>query len=443
MTNMCKGSIPRHLFFYAVPLILGNIFQLTYNAVDSIILGRFSGKSALAAVGVANPIMNILIFLIVGICLGAGVLMSEFYGAGNYKRLKHEISTTITIGFIITLIMTISCIIFIRPILFLAKTPENLMAETSLYLRMVFGGLIFTFFYNIFATTLRAVGDSRTPIICVSISAVLNGVLDYILVAKFAQGIFGAAIATVTSQAVSCFLCTGYVYLKQPLLAVKISDFKVDSSLIKSTLSYSWATAMQQTVLHIGKLLVQSAVNPLGVDSIAAFNAGTKIDDFAYQPGQNIGHSMTTLIAQNRGAGLVKRERAGFKWGMLMEITYGICIFALVALSRGFLIRLFVNAEEINVIQLGKQYLLLMACFYVLPCITNGLQGFFRGMGNMKVTVICTTAQMIGRVGFSYLLAPKYGIPGIAWACFFGWILMLLVEVPQVIHTRRTILKEN
>lgn len=431
---MTSGSIPRHLLAYAVPLILGNIFQLTYNAVDSIILGRFSGKDALAAVGVANPIMNILIFLIVGICLGAGVLMSEFFGAGKYKRLKHEISTTITLGFAVTLCMAVACFAFMRPLLSLAQTPAELVGQTALYLRIVIAGLGFTFFYNIFATALRAVGDSRTPIICVSASAVLNGVLDYILVALLSMGVTGAAIATVASQAISCVLCTGYVYFRQPLLAVKPADFTVDKVLIVRTLGYSWATAMQQTVLYIGKLLVQSAVNPLGVDAIATFNAGTKIDDFAYQPGQNIGHSMTTLIAQNRGAGLLERERSGFKWGMILELCYGACICVVTLALRGVFIGLFVKPEETNVLAMGREYLFLMACFYILPCITNGLQGFFRGMGDMKITLVSTSVQMLGRVVFSYLLAPRYGIPGVAFACFGGWLLMLLYEVPQTLR---------
>ncbi|MCR5172538.1 MAG: polysaccharide biosynthesis C-terminal domain-containing protein, partial [Treponema sp.] len=216
MKDMTKGPITGHLISYAVPLILGNFFQLTYNAVDSIILGRFAGKVSLAAAGIANPIMNIMIFFIVGICLGAGILMSEFYGAHDEQKLKKEISTTITIGFIFTLFVSTLCFIFVKQILFLIRTPSELIEPTSHYLRIVFTGLLFTFFYNVFASTLRAVGDSSTPIICVAISAVLNGILDYVLVAIYGLGMTGAAFATIFSQAVSCFLCIGYVYIKEP-----------------------------------------------------------------------------------------------------------------------------------------------------------------------------------------------------------------------------------
>jgi putative MATE family efflux protein len=435
MTNMTSGSIPRHLITYAVPLILGNFFQLTYNAVDSIILGRFAGKSSLAAVGVANPIMNIMIFFIVGICLGAGILMSEFYGAGKNDKLKNEISTTIAVGFIFTLIVSVVCFIFVKPILYAIRTPEELIPLTSQYLRIVFAGLIFTFFYNVFACTLRAVGDSRTPIICVSISAVLNGILDYVLVAILHMDMAGAAYATIASQAISCILCIGYVYIKEPLLAVKPREFHVEGALVKQTINYSWATAMQQTVLYVGKLLIQSAVNPLGVDAIATFNAGTKIDDFSYQPEQSIAHAMTTFVAQNRGAGKRDRELGGFRSGMKLEFIYAVFICLVAVLGGRWLIWLFAGNAEQNVIDMGTQYLFWMGLFYVLPAATNGIQGFFRGLGNMKITLISTTVQIVARVACSYLLAPKWGILGVAFACLAGWVVMLIYEFPLWIKT--------
>jgi putative MATE family efflux protein len=442
MTNMTSGSTSRHLVTYAIPLILGNFFQLTYNAVDSIVLGRFAGKECLAAVGVANPVMNILIFLIVGICLGAGILMSEFYGAGDTGKLKKEISTTIAIGFFFTLAVSILCFIFVKPILYAIRTPEELIPLTASYLKIVFAGLVFTFFYNVFAATLRAVGDSKTPIICVSISAVLNGILDYVLVAVYKMDMAGAAYATIASQAISCILCIGYVYLKEPVLAVKPKDlFRIDRRLLKQTVHYSWATAMQQTVLYVGKLLVQSAVNPLGVDTIATFNAGTKIDDFCYQPGQSIAHAMTTFVAQNRGAGKRERQRKGFRQGMIIEMVYAVFICLIAVFGGRILIKLFAGNEENNVIDMGTHYLFLMGLFYFLPAATNGIQGFFRGLGSMKVTLISTTIQIIFRVGFSYLLAPSFGISGIAWACFAGWIVMLIYEVPVLIGTWRQMKK--
>ena len=443
MKDMTHGNITKQLISFAVPLILGNFFQLTYNAVDSIILGRFAGKVSLAAAGIANPIMNIMIFFIVGISWGAGVLISEFYGAKNFEKLKHEISTTIVIGFIFTLFVSIVCFVFAVPILHLVRSPEELIAPSAHYLRIVFCGLIFTFFYNMFAATLRAVGDSKTPIICVAISAVLNGILDFILVALCKLGMTGAALATVASQAISCILCMGYVYLKEPLIAVKPREFKVDRKLMHKTVSYSLATAMQQTVLYVGKLLVQSAVNPLGVDAIATFNAGTKIDDFCYQPEQSIGQAMTTLIAQNHGAGNTKRMRLGLRKGLAIEFVYGILIGLAVIVFRNQLMWLFAGDDEAEVLRLGRQYLLIMACLYTMPALTNGIQGFFRGCGNMKITVAATTFQMIGRAGFSLILAPHFGIAGVAYACGIGWLLMMMFEVPLLVVKWRRLKRGN
>ena len=433
MKDMTQGSIVRHLIGFAVPLILGNFFQLTYNAVDSIILGRFAGKVSLAAAGIANPIMNIMIFFIVGISWGAGVLISEFYGAKNFEKLKHEISTTIAIGFVFTVCVSTVCFVFAVPLLRLVRSPAELIPPSAHYLRIVFCGLLFTFFYNMFAATLRAVGDSKTPIVCVAISAVINGILDFILVALFHWGMTGAAVATVASQAISCVLCIGYVYVREPLIAVRPREFKVDTALMGKTVSYSLATAMQQTVLYVGKLLVQSAVNPLGVDAIATFNAGTKIDDFCYQPEQSIGQAMTTLTAQNHGANNTRRMWLGLRKGLVIEFVYGMLIGAAVIVFRNQLMWLFAGDDEPNVMRLGRQYLFIMACLYTMPAITNGIQGFFRGCGNMKTTVAATTMQMIARAGFSLVLAPHFGIAGVAYACGIGWLVMMLFEVPLLV----------
>lgn len=433
MKDMTQGSISKHVVSFALPLILGNFLQLTYNTVDSIILGRFAGKEALAAAGSANPVMNITIFFIVGISWGAGVIISEFYGSKQYARLKSEISTTLLIGFVFTLAISAVCFFFALPILRVVRTPAQLLQPASHYLRIIFCGLFFTFFYNMFAATLRAVGDSKTPILCVAVSAVFNGILDFVLVALCKLGMTGAGIATVAAQAVSCLLCVGYIYLREPLIAVRPRDFHLDPLLMRKTISYSTAGALQQTVLYVGKLLVQSAVNPLGVDAIATFNAGTKVDDFCYQPEQSIGQAMTTLTAQNRGAGRADRMRTGLWCGLVIEAVYGVIIGLLVLLVREPLMWLFAGDAEPEVLRLGKQYLLIMALLYTMPAVTNGIQGFFRGLGIMRVTVIATSVQMATRVICVFLLAPRYGIAGVAIACGIGWLAMVVYEGPLLL----------
>lgn len=436
--NMTSGSIGKHLIAFSIPMILGNMFQLTYNAVDSIIVGRYAGEEALAAVGTANPIMNIIIFFIIGICMGASVLMSEFYGSGDLEKLKKEISTTIIIGTIFTVIISIVCIILAKYLLMLIQTPKEVLGLASDYLRIIFFGLIFTFFYNVFAAALRSIGDSKTPILFLMISSVCNACLDIVFVRYLDFGVIGAAYATIIAESLSCTLCVIYTYYKVPILRLKSKDFKIDSSLLKKTISYSWYTSMQQTSLHIGKVLVQGAVNPLGVNSIATFNAVNRVDDFAFTPEQSISHSMTTFIAQNRGAKQEDRIKKGFRRGMQLEILYWAVLVGIVYFGSGRVMKLFVPNSDNNIVMLGTSYLQAMAVFYIMPAITNGIQGYFRGMGKLNVTLIATTIQMIGRVFLAYLLAPSMGIKGIAYACFGGWIVMLLYEIPVYFKYKKT-----
>ncbi len=428
--NMTEGRIFRHLLSYAVPTILGNLFQLTYNAMDSIIVGRFAGKNSLAAVGTANPIMNIVLFFIIGLCMGASVLMSEFYGAGDHDRLKREVSTTLMAGIVFTVGLSAAFILLAEPILVLIRTPQEVIGEARAYLRIIFAGLIFTFLYNVYAAALRSVGDSVTPVRCLIVAAVLNGILDYIMVAVFHTGAAGAAAATVAAQACSAVMCMVYVSRRVELLRVKRKELAIDRGLLSRTVHYSWASAMQQAVLYMGKVGVQMTVNPLGVDAMAAFNAVNRVDDFAYTPQQSIGQGITVFIAQNRGAGNEARVRKGLKEGLILEVLYGLGIGAVIFFSARFLMTLFVQKEETGIIAIGSGYLMTIAFCYMLPALTNGVQGFFRGLGQMEITLASTAVQMVFRVLFSWYLAPRYGIPGIAWACLGGWLMMMVFELP-------------
>lgn len=437
--NMTVGSIPRNIISFAVPMIFGNMFQLTYNAVDSIIVGQKLGTDALAAVGAASPIMNIIIFLIVGICMGASVLMSEFFGAGEYENLKKEVSTTVITGFIFTAVMSVVFTLLAKPVLMLVRTPQEILEQSAGYLRIIFAGLLFTFVYNVYAAALRSVGDAVSPIIFLIFSSVLNVILDLVFVLYLQMGVNGTAWATVVSQAASSVLCVIYVWWKSPLLRTPRGGWKIESSLLLKTVNYSWVTALQQTCLYIGKVLIQGAVNPLGVSSVATFNAVTRIDDFAFVPQQSIAQSMTVFIAQNWGAGETRRIRKGFRVGMYSEIVYWFFLSVTVFLGAKFVMRLFVKDAAADVITLGVAYLQAMAVFYIMPGLTNGLQGYFRGMGDLKVTLLSTAVQMAGRVSLSYLLAPMFGIAGIAYSCFGGWVVMMAVEVPIYIYSVRSV----
>lgn len=441
--NMTQGSIPKHMIRFAVPMICGNVFQLTYNAVDSIIIGRYAGKEALAAIGTSNPIMNIVIFFIIGICLGASVLMSEFYGAGDMIKLKREISTTIIAGSIFTVVITIIGYIAVPFVLKLIHTPIDVIHLATRYLRIIFIGLIFTFFYNVYASTLRSIGDSKTPIYFLMISSVLNGGLDMVFIAGMKMGVTGAGLATILAESISCILCIVYVYQKIPFIQLMPKEFIFDKTLIRRTVSYSWATAMQQSVLQIGKVFIQGAVNPLGVEGIAAFNAVNRVDDFSFIPQQSIAQSMTVCIAQNRGAGKKERIKQAFRKSLLIVTSYWGLYATVVLICAERVMKLFVNDTSSQIVSLGSTYLRYMAFFYLFPAITNWIQGFFRGMGKMKVTFYATSIQMIFRVIFVYILIPRVGFSGIAFACAGGWIAMLLYELPVYYLYSKRIKKED
>lgn len=433
--NMTEGNPLKHLIKYAIPLILGNLFQLTYNAVDSIIAGRFIGREALAAAGMASPVMNIIILGISGICMGAGVLMSEFFGAGENEKLKKEMATTLIFGLCFSVIVVILGIIFTLPLLKAMNVPDEVLHITSLYLRIIFLGAPFTYFYNALAAALKSVGDSKTPLNFLMFSSVLNGVLDIIFIGFLGFGIACSAITTVIAEAVSAILSLIYIYKNVPALSLKLNEFKIEKNLLKTTLQYGSVTALQQACQPIGKLLIQGSVNTLGVDVIAAYNAVTRVDDFAFTPEQSISHGITTYVAQNRGAGKENRIRKGFRQGLFLEFLYGIFICITVLLLNRLIVSLFIKDENAeNIIMIGSQYLTTMAFFYFLPAFTNGIQGFFRGMGNMQVTLIATFIQTSLRVIFTVILVPQFGIYGISFACAIGWSIMLLYEVPYYFY---------
>ena len=428
--NMTEGSITKHLVDYSIPLILGNMFQLTYNAVDSIIAGRFIGKEALAAEGTASPVMNIVILGISGICMGASVLMSEFYGAGQKEKLKREMSTTVIFGCYFSVIIAILGGIFSKSLLGALGVPDEILGKAASYLSVIFLGAPFTYFYNAVSAALKSVGDSKTPLKFLAFSSILNAVLDLIFIGGLGFGIVCSAVTTVVAEAASAVLCITYVYRKIPMLQLRRGEFTMDRQLLRQTLRYGSITALQQSCQPIGKLLIQGAVNPLGVDMIAAFNAVNRIDDYAFTPEQSISHGITTFVAQNRGAGRKERIRKGFRRGLMLEACYWVFICITITLFRRPLMGLFVTAGNEGIVALGSSYLGLMALFYVFPAFTNGIQGFFRGMGNMSVTLLGTFVQTSLRVVFVYLLTPGIGLLGVAYACAIGWSVMLLAEVP-------------
>ena len=435
--DLTTGKIMPILVNFTVPLVLGNLFQLTYNAVDSIIVGHFVGKEALAAVGICNPVSTLMILFLNGLCMGASILMGIQYGAKDYETLHRQISTTLLSGAVFSFFLTLVCVIFAVPILLLLQVDPSIMDMTVQYLGIIFLGLMFTFLYNFFSSTLRALGDSASPLYFLIISAILNIFGDLFFVIVLKAGSNGCAISTVLSEALCCLFCIIYIQKKVPILRLGKKWLVFDARLLKKTIAYGWASAMQQATVQMGKIAIQALVNTMGVSVAAAFAVVNRIDDFAITPEQNIAHAMTALMAQNKGAGKNDRMREGFRCGMILELVYGAAVMLICLGFARPLMSLFVKDEE--VIGHGVVYLHLIAVMYILPAITNSLQGFFRGIGDLKVTLMSSFTNMTVRViaAAPMVLLWNFGIEALPYSYLAGWIAMLLVETPLMLRIYR------
>ncbi|HIV86823.1 MAG TPA: MATE family efflux transporter [Candidatus Pygmaiobacter gallistercoris] len=439
--DMTTGKVRSQILRFALPLLIGNIFQQLYNTVDSIVVGRFVGKQALAALGVASPVMNIVLFTVIGLCTGASIYMATLWGEGDMEKCRREFSTCILAGLVFTAAVSLAAIFCIRQILNLLRTPAELIGQATAYLQVIFGGLVFSYLYNIYTAALRAAGDSASPLYFLVISSVINILLDLLFVPVFHWGAVGAAAATVLAQAVSALLCYLYTAKQFPQLHLRRSDLVLDSRLLRTTIGYSQSAALQQTCFFIGKLLLQGAINPLGTDTIAAFNAVSRIEGFVLAPGNSIATAITTFIAQNKGARKPDRIFEGFGHGCKMAWGYDILMVIFMYLFASPMTALFVDAGETAVVAEGVRYLHAMCPFYLLPAMGDVMQGFFRGIGKLNVSLFGTIFQISIRVTLTYLLAGSLGLVSVSIATGTGWCLFLLAlaflyrrEKPRVLR---------
>ena len=435
--DMTEGKVGGLLLGFAVPLVLGNLFQLCYNAADSMIVGRFVGTEALAAVGAASPIMTLAILFINGMCMGASILMGVQFGAGEIEKLKRQASTTMVSGVIFSVVVSALCIVFTPKLLELVEVDASVMPLAVDYLRVIFGGMIFTFIYNFYANTLRALGDSRGPLIFLVISSVLNVAGDLFFVFVTDMGSTGCGIATVLSQLVCAAACGVYVKKKVDFLNLGRKWLVFDKQLFVTTVNYGWVSATQQASIQLGKVIVLAMVNGMGVSAAAAFTVAGRIDDFAIIPASSIAAAMTALMAQNLGARRYGRLEEGFKVGMTIEITYGIAMGILCIVFSEAFMGLFSDDRE--VIENGKIYLGLMGFFYIMPALTNGIQGYFRGIGDLKVTMWSSFVNIGTRVIAAAVFVKLFdlGIGSVAVASFIGWAAMLIYEIPILKKTEK------
>ncbi|MCF2613021.1 MATE family efflux transporter [Fusobacterium perfoetens] len=423
--DLTKGNITKTMLLFALPMIAGNILQQFYNIADTFIVGKFLGADALAAVGSSYALMIFLTSILLGLCMGSGALFSIRFGERNEEKLKSSIFVSFFLILAVTVVINIFSFVFINKIINFMRIPENIFKITKDYLWIIFYGIGFTFLYNFFASLLRALGNSVVPLIFLAISAITNIVLDLWFVIELGWGVKGAGGATVIAQGISGVGIAIYTYYKFSWIFSGFSKKFFSKNILKEISQYSFLTCVQQSIMNLGILMVQGLVNSFGTVIMAAFTVAVKIDSFAYMPVQDFGNSFSTFIAQNYGAGESKRIKEGIKNAIKVSTLFCIFISGVVYIFAEKLMLIFVQPNEIEIIEEGIKYLRIEGVFYWgIGCLFL-LYGFFRAIEKPGISLILTIVSLGTRVVLSYSLAgiPAIGVKGIWWSIPIGWIL--------------------
>ena len=426
--KLTEGNITRALIKFSIPMILGNLLQQLYNVADTFIVGHYIGTDALAAVGSSFTIMTFLTSIILGLCMGSGILFSMFYGAKQLDKMKTSFFVSFVGIGIFSIGLEIVCLLAIDLILNFMNIPRDIFTDTHQYLFIIFLGLGFTFIYNYFSSLLRALGNSKIPLIFLALASIINIGLDIYLVAEVAMGVAGAAVATLIAQAFSAIGIMLYVFLSQKELLPQRKHWHFEREIFEKIKAYSLLTCIQQSVMNFGILMIQGLVNSFGLVTMSAF-AAVKIDSFAYMPVQDFGNAFSTYIAQNKGAGLEERIHKGFKVAVVMASIFCIFISALVFIFADKLMLIFIESSKSEIIYQGAQYLRIEgACYLGIGCLFL-LYGYYRGVGKPGISVVLTVISLGTRVVLAYLLAPLFGTLAIWWAIPIGWFLADLIGI--------------
>ena len=423
--DLTRGPVMRSMLLFAIPMILGDLLQQCYNVADTLIVGRFAGTDALAAVGSSYSLMTFLTSILLGLCMGSGALFSIRFGRRDEAGLKESMVSSFVLIAAVAVVLNLAafgCLDLIRVFL---QVPDPVWGLMRAYLAVIFAGIPAVFLYNYFASFLRAVGNSVAPLAFLGVSACLNILLDLWFVLGLGRGVAGAAEATVIAQYVSGLGITVYALARCPQFRGLRPYLRVRASCLREVASYSFLTCVQQSVMNLGILMVQGLVNSFGPTIMAAFAAAVKIDSFAYLPVQDFGNAFSTFIAQNYGAKQADRIRAGLKGAVLASVSFGILLSALVWVFAAPLMGLFVEAGETQVIQAGVLYLHVEGAFYCgIGCLFL-LYGLYRALARPGMSVVLTVISLGTRVALAYLLSalPAVGVIGIWWAVPIGWFL--------------------
>ena len=434
--DMTTGNVFLHLFYFSLPLLAGNIFQQLYNMVDTWVVGNYVSNEAFSAVGTVSPIINMLIGIFMGLASGSGVVISQYFGAKNYKKVHDAVHTSIVITLILTVVFTIIGIAITPPMLRLMNTPAEVFPDSSAYLTIYFAGMVGLLVYNMGAGILRAVGDSRRPFYYLVVAAVINTVLDLVFVIVFGMGVQGVAYATIIAQGASAVLVMLALLRTDTCVRITLKDLKLDVEMLLKILRVGVPAALQMAVTSFSNVFVQSYINFFGADCMGGWTAYLKIDQLIFLPMQSIALAATTFVGQNLGVKQVDRAKQGTRTAMLMAGTSTVLISALVMFFAPYLVSFF-NAKP-EVVSFGTLFLHYLTPFYFVCCINQIYAGALRGSGDSRAPmIIMLFSFVVSRQIYLFVMANFISntILPIAMGYPFGWIVCTALLLPYYHRT--------
>ena len=423
--DMTQGNIYRSIIAFAIPLFIGNIFQQLYNMVDAMVVGRFVGLQALAAVGASAPSYNLIIAIILGIASGASVVIAQTFGSGDRERLRMAYITTWKILLYAGLGLMVIGFFCCGPLLKLLKTPEDVFADALVYVRYMVIGILATCLYNGMSSFLRSVGNSLTPLIALVISSLLNVGLDILFVLAFHMGVAGVALATVISQLVSGLYCLFYIHHKMPEMKFSLQEFRMEGSVAKEMIRIALPSTFSTVVVTVSTMFIQAAVNHYGSTVVAAYTIGNKVENIGFCLAYSIGLATGVFCGQNIGARNMERTRKGFRAGMVIALAYSVFVGLVMLLLAGPLTSLF--SDDAEVMRIAVPLIRIEASFSPVLCVVFVFQNFLRNVSDVRPTVVMSFAEILSRGILPFVLSSWMGYYGIWWATPVGWTLSMII----------------
>ena len=430
MRDMTKGNVFNIILGFAIPLLLGMLFQQFYSMVDTIIVGKYLGVSALASVGSTGSINFMIIGCCMGVCNGFAIPVAQKFGAGNFKKLRKYVFNSGFLAIVFSVVMTLIVCVFCRQILIAMRTPEDIIQGAYSYIYVIFLGIPATYLYNLLSGIIRSLGDSKTPLFFLIISSIINIILDLFLIIYMHMGVAGAAWATVIAQAVSGILCLIYMRKKYSVLKFESDELKIDGYCIRRLCYMGVPMGLQYSITAIGSVILQAAVNGLGSIIVAAVTAAGKISMFLCCPFDALGSTMATYTGQNIGAGKLERISEGIKKSMIIGSVYSIVALMISVFFGKSLALLFVNVNEIEILAKVSENLIIVAAFYIPLCIVNVVRFTIQGMGYSTFAILAGVCEMIARALCGFILVPIFGYVAVCLASPIAWIFADAFLIP-------------